>query len=110
MLLQDKKTFKDFIESDEAIATNILSIKLKQLEEFGFIKKSQLPTNKKSIWYHLTEKGLSLTPLIVELALWSDLHLRDLHANMAQSEELHYMREEKQQCIQKIQDRYRASH
>ena len=34
MLIEDKKTFKDFTESDEAIATNILSSKLKCLEEF----------------------------------------------------------------------------
>ena len=33
MLLEGKETFKDFTESDEAIATNILSTKLKLLEE-----------------------------------------------------------------------------
>jgi len=35
MLLEGKETFKDFVESDEAIATNILSAKLKLLEELG---------------------------------------------------------------------------
>ena len=34
MLLEGKKTFKDFSESDEAIAFNILSSRLKMLEEF----------------------------------------------------------------------------
>jgi DNA-binding HxlR family transcriptional regulator len=66
MLIENKETFKDFTESDEAIATNILSSKLKQLEEFGLITKSNLPNNKKSVYYHLTAKALDLTPIILE--------------------------------------------
>jgi DNA-binding HxlR family transcriptional regulator len=41
MLIEGKETFKDFTESDEAIATNILSAKLKFLEEVGIIIKTQ---------------------------------------------------------------------
>jgi DNA-binding HxlR family transcriptional regulator len=40
MLIEGKETFKDFTESDEAIATNILSAKLKFLEEVGIIIKT----------------------------------------------------------------------
>ena len=56
MLIEDKKTFKDFTESDEAIATNILASKLKCLEELGIIIKTQPPDNKKTNIYLLTEK------------------------------------------------------
>ena len=76
MLLENKTTFKDFTESDEAIATNILSTKLKILEELEIITKTHPPNNKKTKLYVLTEKGLALTPLLVELAIWSDKHLR----------------------------------
>jgi DNA-binding HxlR family transcriptional regulator len=48
MLIEGKETFKDFTESDEAIATNILSAKLKQLEEMGIIIKTKRPDNKKT--------------------------------------------------------------
>lgn len=82
MLIENKEAFKDFIESDEAISTNILSTKLKQLEEFGLITKSKLPSNKKSIYYHLTDKALDLTPVILELGLWSDKHLRAAHPTL----------------------------
>ena len=82
MLIEDKKTFKDFIESDEAIATNILTSKLKCLEEFGIIIKTQLPDNKKTKLYLLTEKGLALTPIIVELSIWSDENVRELNKIM----------------------------
>jgi len=71
MLLEGKRTFKDFTESDEAIATNILSARLKMLEEYNIIRKEKLPNNKKTNIYILTDKGLALTPAIIELTLWT---------------------------------------
>jgi DNA-binding HxlR family transcriptional regulator len=68
MLIQDKETFKDFAQSEEAIATNILSTKLKRMEELGIIIKTKRPDNKKTNLYLLTDKGLALTPVLVELA------------------------------------------
>jgi len=47
MLLEGKKTFKDFSESNEAIASNILSSRLKMLEKYKMISKEKLPHNKK---------------------------------------------------------------
>lgn len=95
MLIENKETFKDFTESDERIATNILSSKLKQLEEFGLITKSKLPTNKKSVYYHLTKKALDLTPLIIELGIWSDKHLRESHPTIVNNEGMDFLRNDK---------------
>ena len=77
MLLEYKKTFKDFYESDESIAPNILSARLKTLLKTGFITKEKHPDNKKTFIYNLTEKGLSLTPVITELARWSHNNVRE---------------------------------
>ena len=81
MLLEQKKTFKEFSESDESIAPSILSNRLKTLEKIGFIVKQKLPDNQKTNHYFLTEKGLSLTPVITELALWSHNNIKesDIH-------------------------------
>jgi len=76
MLLEQKKTFKEFSESDEPIAPSILSNRLKTLEKIGFIVKQKLPNNQKTNHYILTEKGLSLTPIIIELALWSHHNIK----------------------------------
>jgi len=108
MLIQDKKTFKDFIESDEAIATNILSSKLKYLEEFGIITKTQLPDNKKTNLYLLTEKGLALTPIIVELSVWSDENVRGLNKIMKVSPEIEIMKSDKAAFIKMKQENYKA--
>ncbi|MEY3052302.1 MAG: hypothetical protein RLY31_2087 [Bacteroidota bacterium] len=96
MLIEGKETFKDFTDSDEAIATNILATKLKLLESLGLITKSKLPTNRKTVYYHLTDQALSLAPILVELAVWSDENLRGLHAGMLESEALTLMKADKQ--------------
>mgnify|MGYP006142398587 FL=1 len=76
MLVEQKKTFKEFSQSNESIAPSVLSNRLKTLEKTGFIVKEKLPDNQKTNHYFLTEKGLSLTPVIIELALWSHHNVR----------------------------------
>ena len=88
MLLQGKETFKDFTDSEEAIATNILTLRMKKLLDLKLVSKGKLPTNKKSIYYHLTKKGLSLAPVIIELALWSGETLTSLNSTMVNPEQM----------------------
>ena len=78
MLLEQKKTFKEFSESDESIVPSVLSNRLKILQKIGFIVKQKLPDNQKINHYFLTEKGLSLTPVITELALWSHHNIKPI--------------------------------
>ena len=82
MLFEEKSTFKDFTGSQEAIATNILSSRLKQLENLGLIHKGNRPDNKKTNIYTLTEKGLSFTPILVELMLWSRDNIQEIHPGL----------------------------
>jgi len=82
MLMHHKKTFKGFTSSDEKVATNLLSSRLKLLESLDIISKRKLSGNKKENIYLLTEKGLDLAPLIMELVLWSDKYIREYNLNM----------------------------
>ncbi len=107
MLIEGKETFKDFSESDEAIASNILAARLKMLLKQGFISKEDMLGNKKTKLYRLTEKGLSLTPLLVELAVWSDAELRPSHPTMLNEPELAIMREDKQKAVGIIIEAYK---
>jgi len=107
ILLEGKQTFKDFSESDEAIATNILSSRLKMLEEWKIITKEKLPDNKKTNIYRLTDKGLDLTPIIVELALWSDEHIREFNPAMRKEDSLGFMKSDKAEFIKLIQKNYK---
>jgi DNA-binding HxlR family transcriptional regulator len=83
MILLNKRTFKDFSESDEAIATNILSSRLNMLLEYEIIRKEKLSDNKQKNIYILTQKGLNLTPVIIDLMIWSDGNLRENHSTLA---------------------------
>jgi DNA-binding HxlR family transcriptional regulator len=77
MIFSDKSTYNEFLESNEKIATNILSSRLKTLEERGIIQKHHDATRKtktKSV-YRLTSMGVSLIPLLVEVVLWSGEYL-----------------------------------
>lgn len=73
-LSKGKRLFSEFAEADEGIAPNILSSRLKQLEKFGIVTRRIDPANRRQVVYELTEKGLDLTPIIIELTLWSAKH------------------------------------
>jgi len=82
MLLHQKKTFKEMAASEEGVATNLLSSRLKLLESLEVITKRKLPGNKKENVYLLSEKGINLAPIIMEIVLWSDKYVRAYHPNM----------------------------
>jgi DNA-binding HxlR family transcriptional regulator len=108
MLFDHKKTFKDFSTSAESIATNILSSRLKLLEEVGIIKKSKLEGNQKSNIYTLTQKGLGLLPVIAEITLWSDENVRELNPAMVK-EDYQHVRNNKQSFLKKVKEAYLRS-
>ena len=108
MLLDGKVTFKDFMESDEAISSNILTIKLKLLQELEIVGQTRLPNNKKTKLYYLTDKGLDLTPMVVELALWSDRYLRVLNPIIRDDPEFALMRSDKVAFIQALRRQHEA--
>ena len=106
MLLQGKKTFKDFSTSPEGIAPGILSSRLKWLEENELITKQKLPDNKKENIYLLTEKGIELAPIITEIILWSDKNLRGQYAEMFSIAEAGF-NQDKSKVTESIQKNYR---
>ena len=79
MLVKHKKTFKEISDSDEKIAPSILSARLKLLESYKLIFKTKVPDNKKENIYLLTEKGIRLTPIIIEFSLWGNFNMREFN-------------------------------
>jgi DNA-binding HxlR family transcriptional regulator len=70
MVLYGKATYGDFLDSEEKIATNILADRLSTLEQHGFIIKKVSPEKKNKFLFSLTEKGIELVPVIMELSIW----------------------------------------
>ncbi|MEY4905979.1 MAG: hypothetical protein RLZZ292_3794 [Bacteroidota bacterium] len=72
MMFTKKNTYGDFLKSGEGIATNILASRLQGLEESKIIEKLDHPDSKAKVLYKLTQKGIDLLPILVEMYLWSD--------------------------------------
>ncbi|MDG1726123.1 MAG: helix-turn-helix domain-containing protein [Emcibacteraceae bacterium] len=70
-MIKGKSRFKEFEESDEGIPTNILSSRLKKLEEQGFIKKEPYQLKPKRFQYTLLDKGRDLIPIMQSMSKWS---------------------------------------
>jgi DNA-binding HxlR family transcriptional regulator len=69
-----KKTYGEFLTSEEGMATNILASRLARLEEQGILRKKPSEQDKRKEEYVLTEKGLDLIPVLAEMANWSAKH------------------------------------
>ena len=70
LVFKGSKTYSEFLESGEGISTNILADRLKKLETSGIIQKSGDQDNKRKYIYGLTDKGLALTPILIEMIRW----------------------------------------
>lgn len=66
--------YGEFAEAGEGIATNILASRLKHLLASGIIEKHPDPDHGSKRIYRLTEKGVDLLPVIVEIIVWSAKH------------------------------------
>ena len=72
LMFKGARHFQDFLNAGEGIATNILTNRLKKLEEEGVVKKLPDPEHGARKIYQLTEKGLSLVPAMLEIIDWSE--------------------------------------
>ena len=72
--LMDKKecTYGDFLKAPEGIATNILASRLQVLEENKIIEKLAHPDSRAKVLYRLTNKGIDLLPILLEINLWAE--------------------------------------
>jgi len=87
MMLRGFRTYQEFLRSDEGIATNILADRLRKLEARGIISTSRDPGDRRKLIYKLTEKGVDLGPVLMELVLWS-AHHEDTQASPAMIEKM----------------------
>ena len=74
MMVRGYRTFHEFQSAGEGIATNILAGRLRKLKAAGILNSEQLPEDGRSRSYRLTEKGIALAPVLLELLIWSGNH------------------------------------
>src|ERR1700728_828844 len=67
-------TFQDFLDSGEGIATNILADRLRRLHKSGIVKGENDESDGRRVIYRLTEKGIDLAQVMLELLIWGAQH------------------------------------
>lgn len=77
MMFAGKRHFGEFLQSDEHIASNILADRLARLVGNGMLTKSDDPTHKQKAIYSLTEKSISLLPIVVQIGAWGSRWVTD---------------------------------
>lgn len=99
-----KKTFTEFAASKEGIATNILATRLAYLVDKGVLEKKENTEDKRKSIYTLTEKGLGLIPMMLEMSGWASLHDPD---TIAPKEFLEYVFANRNAMFTRITDSVR---
>ena len=101
MMLRRSRTYKEFLESYEGIATNILADRLRKLQAHGIIMTERDPSDGRKLIYLLTAKGIALAPVLTEMVLWAARH-----ENTANQALVRQMQKDKEQFLAEIRRRW----
>jgi len=74
LMVRGFRTYHDFLHSGEGIATNVLADRLKRLKRSGIIFAEPDGKDRRRVNYRLTEKGIDLAPVMLELLIWGARH------------------------------------
>ena len=74
LMFAGKRHFREFLQSEEAISSNVLADRLNTLVETGVLRRSDDPTHAQKAVYSLTRKGLDLLPVLVAMSAWTQKH------------------------------------
>lgn len=69
-LFDGVKRFGELRKSLAGVSPKTLADRLKELEQKGVVTRTAYPTIPPTVTYELTEKGMSLKPIIKEMKLW----------------------------------------
>lgn len=105
LMFRGRRTFNEFLEGGEGIASNILADRLARLEETNIVTKRRDEKDARRFVYRLTAKGIDLAPMLVELVLWSARH----HESDAPPHILRAMRRDRDRFVAQIRAAWAAT-
>ena len=76
------RTYSEFRDSPEGIATNILAARLKLLTNLDLIERVDPNRAARGNAFRLTERGAALKPTLDAFFQWSQTYLADFHSDM----------------------------
>jgi DNA-binding HxlR family transcriptional regulator len=76
-MVTGKKRFGEFMASPEGIKTNVLTSRLRRMEEVGLVMRQAYQANPQRFEYLLTERGAALLPVLQEMCRWANKYIDD---------------------------------
>lgn len=74
-LFEGTKRFNELQRDLGGITQRMLTKQLRELEDAGIVNRKVYPVVPPKVEYSLTEKGLSLEPIITALKVWGEEHV-----------------------------------
>ena len=101
MMLRGFRSYKEFLQCYEGIATNILADRLHKLVANGIITSQPDPSDGRKLIYTLTAKGIDLAPVLTEMVLWASAHEETGNQALVRQ-----MKEDKQKFLAGVRQRW----
>ena len=105
MMLRGFRSYSQFLECYEGIATNILADRLRKLAGYGIIATEPDPSDGRRLIYLLTAKGIDLAPVLTEMVLWAAAHEETGNQALVRQ-----MRANKEKVIAEVRKRWTSRH
>jgi DNA-binding HxlR family transcriptional regulator len=105
LLFKERRTFKEFADAGEGIASNVLADRLNRLVAAGIIERRADPADGRKAVHHLTEKGFALAPVLVEMVVWAARH----EDTDAPPDEVREMERKRERYLKALRKRWRRS-
>src|SRR5436305_3354365 len=104
LMVRGYRSFKEFQDSGEGIATNVLTDRLRKLEAAEIIVAEEAEGDGRRVNYRLTEKGIDLAPVVLELLIWAAKH----EQTGAPCELMNQMAKSREEVIAEVHRRWRS--
>lgn len=104
LMFRGMHEYGELLNAGEGISTSVLASRLEQLQCAGLIEKTAHPADLKKYRYHLTEKGIDLMPVMIDLVLWG---LRHVPGTAAPPEAIKAIRQDREGFMREIAVRLR---
>ena len=85
LIAHGTRTYTEFGESPEHVATNILASRLRILSEMGIVERINPDGTARNNAYQLTPSGAALRPVLEAVGTWAQTFLKPFHPDMVDS-------------------------
>lgn len=75
VIFAKKRHFNEFLDGEEGISSSVLAERLNMLVERSILVRSDAPDHKQKAIYSLTQQGVDLLPVLIQIGIWSRKYL-----------------------------------